>query len=173
MVFSLDGTKYIDWGSGNSRITDLGLVSGQGYPITISTFGPIAAGAPNNLTEKLRLTGSGSLGLGTTNPLARLHVSGSDGNDFFRITSGSQNILNIRSGSAVFFAGTGVAPTSLFDLDIQGTGTAFGGSVRFAGNGSEWRFGSVSSVNRGSMVIPICLMFQWVVLVQLTKTQCL
>jgi len=147
---ALDGTRYIDWGSGNSRITDLGLVSGQGYPITISTFGPIAAGASNSLTEKLRLTGSGSLGLGTTNPLARLHVSGSDGNDFLRVTSGSQNILNIRSGSAVFFAGTGVAPTSGFDLDVQGTGTAFGGSVRFAANGSEWRFGSVSSVNRDS-----------------------
>ena len=148
----LDGTRYIDWGSGNSRITDLGFVSGQGYPITISTFGPIAAGASNTLTEKLRLTGSGSLGLGTTNPLSRLHISGSDGNDFLRVTSGSQNILNIRSGSAVFFAGTGVAPTSNFDLDVQGTGTAFGGSVRFAGNGTEWRFANVSSVSRGSTV---------------------
>ena len=144
----LDGTRYIDWGSGNSRITDLGFVSEQGYPIIISTFGPIAAGAPNTLTEKLRLTGSGSLGLGTTNPLARLHVSGSDGNDFLRITSGSQNILNVRSGSVVFFAGTGVAPSSGVDLDIQGTGTVNGGSVRIAGNGTAWAFGSISSVNR-------------------------
>ena len=126
------------------------MVSGQGYPITISTFGPIAAGASNNLSEKLRLTGSGSLGLGTTNPLARLHVSGSDGNDFLRVTSGSQNILNVRSGSVVWFSGTGVAPSSGFDWDIQGTGTANGGSVRFAGNGSIWAFGSVSSVNRGA-----------------------
>jgi hypothetical protein len=79
---ALDGTRYIDFGSGNSRINDLGLVSGQGYPITISTFGPIAAGASNNLTEKLRLTGSGSLGLGTTSPSARFHISGgfTDGN---------------------------------------------------------------------------------------------
>jgi hypothetical protein len=148
----LDGTRYIDWGSGNSRITDLGFVSGQGYPIIISTFGPIAAGAPNTLTEKLRLTGSGSLGLGTTNPLSRLHISGSDGNDFLRITSGSQNILNIRSGSAVFFAGTGVAPTANFDLDVQGTGTAWGGSVRIAGNGTAWAFASVASVNRGPTI---------------------
>ena len=147
---ALDSTRYIDFGSGNSRISDLGQISGQGYPITISTFGPIADGASNNLTEKLRLTGSGSLGLGTTNPLARLHISGSDGNDFLRVTSGSQNILNVRSGSVVWFAGTGVAPSSGVDWDIQGTGTVNGGSVRFAGNGTAWAFGSVSSVNRGS-----------------------
>ena len=43
-----------------------------------------------------------------------------------------------------------MAPSSGFDWDIQGTGTANGGSVRFAGNGSIWAFGSVSSVNRGA-----------------------
>jgi len=145
---ALDAARYIDWGSGNSRITDLGLTSGQGYPITISTFGPIAAGASNTCTEKLRLTGSGSLGLGTTNPSARLHVSASSDTQLFRVTSGSSNVLNLTNNTAVFFAGTGTAPNTGFDIDIQGTGTANGGSVRINGNNTTWQFGSVSSVNR-------------------------
>ena len=79
---SLDSTRYIDFGNGNSRINDLGLVSGQGYSLRITTFGPIGTGTANSLTEKLRLTGSGSLGLGTDSPSARFHISGgfTDGN---------------------------------------------------------------------------------------------
>ena len=99
-------------------------------------------------TSHLYISSSGNVGIGTTNPLSLLHISASSGNEFLRITSGSQNILNVRSGSVVFFAGTGVAPSSGVDLDIQGTGTANGGSVRIAGNGTAWGFGSVSSVNR-------------------------
>ncbi|NDD85731.1 hypothetical protein EBZ38_15825, partial [bacterium] len=64
------------------------------------------------------------------------------------ITSGSQNILNVRSGSVVFFAGTGVAPSSGFDLDIQGTGTVNGGSVRIAGNSTVYSLSSNGSINR-------------------------
>ena len=47
---SLDSTQYIDFGNGNSRINDLGLVSGQGYSLRITTFGPIGTGTANSLT---------------------------------------------------------------------------------------------------------------------------
>ena len=112
-----------------------------------SLFSLGAGGAAN---QHLNISSSGNVGIGTTTPLSLLHVSASSGNEFLRITSGSQNILNIRSGSAVFFAGTGVAPTANFDLDVQGTGTANGGSVRFAGNSTIWNFASTSTVSRTS-----------------------
>jgi hypothetical protein len=96
------------------------------------------------------VTGSGNVGIGTLNPLSQLHITASRSNELLRITSGSQNILNIRSGSAVFFAGTGVAPTAGYDLDVQGTGTANGGSVRIAGNSTVWNFASTSAVSRGA-----------------------
>ena len=109
-------------------------------------------GAGGTANQHLSISSSGNVGIGTSNPLSLLHISASSGNEFLRITSGSQNILNVRSGSVVWFAGTGVAPTAGYDLDVQGTGTANGGSVRFEGNGTAWAFGSVSSVNRGSTV---------------------
>jgi len=102
----------------------------------------------SNASASLVVLDNNNVGIGTTNPLSLLHISASSGNEFLRITSGSQNILNVRSGSVVFFAGTGVAPSSGVDLDIQGTGTVNGGSVRIAGNGTNWGFSSVSSVNR-------------------------
>ena len=116
---ALDGTRYIDFGSGNSRINDLGNIAGQGYPITISTFGPIGTGTANTLTEKLRLTGSGSLGLGTTSPSARFHISGgfTDGN-LMRVQSstGAEYFFISASGNV----GIGIAsPTA--KLDVSGS----------------------------------------------------
>jgi hypothetical protein len=101
-------------------------------------------------TNALFVTGSGNVGIGTSNPLSLLHITASSGNEFLRITSGSQNILNVRSGSVVFFAGTGVSPTANFDLDVQGTGTANGGTVRFTANSTIWTFAGTSAVSRGS-----------------------
>ena len=113
---ALDGARHIDFGSGNSRINDLGNIAGQGYPITISTFGPIGTGTANNLTEKLRLTGSGSLGLGTTSPSARFHISGgfTDGN-LMRVQSstGAEYFFISASGNV----GIGIAsPTAKLDV---------------------------------------------------------
>jgi hypothetical protein len=124
---ALDSTRHIDFGSGNSRINDLGFVSGQGYPITISTFGPIGTGTANNLTEKLRLTGSGSLGLGTTSPSARFHISGgfTDGN-LMRVQSptGAEYFFISASGNVGIGTST---PTSTLDVT---------GSVRVKGAGA-------------------------------------
>ena len=103
--------------------------------------------SPTN-TNILFVSGSGNVGIGTSTPLSKLHISASSDNEFLRITSGSQNILNVRSGSVVFFAGTGVAPSSGFDLDIQGTGTANNGSVRIAGNSTVYSLSSNGSINR-------------------------
>jgi len=124
--------------NGNSFGTTALLGTNDNQNLQLETSGSV----------RMTISSSGNVGIGTSNPLSLLHITASSGNEFLRITSGSQNILNVRSGSAVFFAGTGVASNSGVDLDVQGTGTANGGSVRFAANGSSWAFGSVSSVNR-------------------------
>jgi hypothetical protein len=115
---SLDSTRYIDFGNGNSRINDLGLVSGQGYSLRITTFGPIGTGTANSLTEKLRLTGSGSLGLGTDSPSARFHISGgfTDG-DLMRVQSptGAEYFFISASGNV----GIGTA-TPVHNLVVNG-----------------------------------------------------
>ena len=115
---SLDSTRYIDFGNGNSRINDLGLVSGQGYSLRITTFGPIGTGTANSLTEKLRLTGSGSLGLGTDSPSARFHISGgfTDGN-LMRVQSptGAEYFFISASGNV----GIGTA-TPVHNLVVDG-----------------------------------------------------
>ena len=115
---SLDSTRYIDSGNGNSRINDLGLVSGQGYSLRITTFGPIGTGTANSLTEKLRLTGSGSLGLGTDSPSARFHISGgfTDGN-LMRVQSptGAEYFFISASGNV----GIGTA-TPVHNLVVDG-----------------------------------------------------
>jgi hypothetical protein len=129
---ALDGVRYIDFGSGNSRINDLGLIAGQGYPITISTFGPIGTGTATSLIEKLRLTGSGSLGLGTTSPSARFHISGgfTDGN-LMRVQSPTGAEYFFISASGNVGIGT-TTPTNT--LDIQSTAT---GSLRISGSGGS------------------------------------
>jgi len=109
-----------------------------------SLFALGAGSAANHLV----ISSSGNVGIGTTSPLSLLHILASSGNEFLRVTSGSQNILNVRSGSVVWFAGTGVAPTSNFDFDIQSTGTANGGSVRIAGNGTVYSLSSAGSIAR-------------------------
>ena len=116
---SLDSTRYIDFGNGNSRINDLGLVSGQGYSLRITTFGPIGTGTANSLTEKLRLTGSGSLGLGTDSPSARFHISGgfTDGN-LMRVQSPTGAEYFFISASGNVGIGTNL-PSA--DLHISGT----------------------------------------------------
>lgn len=115
---SLDSTRYIDFGNGNSRINDLGLISGQGYSLRITTFGPIGTGTANSLTEKLRLTGSGSLGLGTDSPSARFHISGgfTDG-DLMRVQSptGAEYFFISASGNV----GIGTA-TPVHNLVVNG-----------------------------------------------------
>ena len=142
---ALDGVKYIDFGSGNSRINDLGLIAGQGYPITISTFGPIGTGTANSLTEKLRLTGSGSLGLGTTSPSARFHISGgfTDGN-LMRVQSPTGAEYFFISASGNVGIGT-LTPTA--KLDINGN-TIITGSLAISA--SIFQYSNNASITSGS-----------------------
>ena len=138
---ALDGTRHIDFGSGNSRIIDLGLTAGQGYPITISTFGPIGTGTANNLTEKLRLTGSGSLGLGTNSPSARFHISGgfTDGNlmrvqsptgaEYFFISASG----NVGIGTSVPNAKLHISSNSGYQLRVAAS-ASFSSSLMVSGS---------------------------------------
>jgi hypothetical protein len=101
----------------------------------------------------LFVSGSGNIGMGLTVPAAQLHISGAGAStSLFRVNSGSAIIQNNalqsnRSASVAFFTTTG-NPTSNFDFDIQGTGTANGGTARIAGSSTIWLFSSAATVTR-------------------------
>jgi hypothetical protein len=136
-------------GSSNGSLIQFNRATSYQWAVGMNNASQFRITDDSQTTTRLAINATtGEIGIGTTTPLARLHVSASSGNDFFRITSGSQNILTIRSGSAVMFSGTGTTPSSGFDVDIQGTGTVHGGTVRIAGNSTAYAFGSVGSIVR-------------------------
>jgi len=132
---SIQSAGFLDFGNGNTRIVDLGVVSGQGYPLTFQTFGPIGTGTSNNIVEKMRLTGSGSLGLGTTTPSARFHISGgfTDGN-LMRVQSSTGAEYFFISASGNVGIGTGT-PTNTFQVVGGITATSITASIISASSG--------------------------------------
>jgi hypothetical protein len=101
--------------------------------------------------QHLNISSSGNVGIGTSTPSAQLHVSGST-NIPLRVQNPATTLMQIssstvNSGSIVFF---GTTPTSGFDLDIQGTGTANAGAVRINGNNTVYSFTSQGSIVRAS-----------------------
>jgi hypothetical protein len=102
-----------------------------------------------NANTALSISSSRNIGIGTISPSAQLHISGSATTPL-RIQNPATTLMQIsssaaNSGSVVLF---GTTPTSGFDLDIQGTGTANGGSVRIAGNSTIYAFSSAGTITR-------------------------
>jgi len=109
----------------------------------------LRVGSPTQ-ANALFVTGSGFVGMGTATPTGILHISGSGANTFLRLQNPATTIMQAaggatNSGSVVFF---GTTPTSGYDLDVQGTGTTNGGTVRFAANSTIWTFAGTSTVSR-------------------------
>ncbi|HTK81659.1 MAG TPA: tail fiber domain-containing protein [Bacteroidota bacterium] len=134
---TLAGAEYVDFMARNSPYsTDIGgiriqrdTVSGD---VNTSVF---AAAAGSGSYEKMRVTGHGNVGIGTTNPLARLDVRG-DG--FF----GMSSIPDIGTdGTNVFVGNTGGDIHNSFRFDAwhdnlaiigrSGAGSATGTSISF------------------------------------------
>ncbi len=100
----------------------------------------------------LLVSGSRFIGMGTATPSGVLHISSSGANTFLRLQNPATTIMQAaggatNSGSVVFF---GTSPTANFDLDIQGTGTTNGGTVRIAGNGTVYNLSSAGTITRAS-----------------------
>jgi hypothetical protein len=74
---------------------------------------------------------NGKLGIGTSTPLASLHISGASSANLLRIDSPTVNNILYISGSGTVGIGTS---TPLFTLDIQSTAT---GSLRISGSGGS------------------------------------
>jgi hypothetical protein len=94
LKISSDGEPY-KWagiaavaGTGYSNRTDLGLFT--------------AATSTSDATEKVRITGDGNVGIGTSNPLSKLHISGSGANTQ---TLNLQSSANNANAYAVFSSG--------------------------------------------------------------------
>ena len=119
-----------------------------------------------NNAERLRLTGAGNLGIGTTSPTSRLHVGGQADNVFQVTSTGSAasdtvanfgsgvgNILVIRGHGNV---GIGTAtPTQKLDVagSVNASGLCLAGDCKTAwsqvggGTTSQWANGTSSSIN--------------------------
>jgi hypothetical protein len=106
---SLDGTRFLDWANGDNRI--IGGSAG-GYSLQFHTYTGTA------LTEKMRISGSGEVGIGVTAMTARLHVSGASNAGLFEIDSPAVNNIIYVSGSGRVGIGTST-PTSA--LTVSGT----------------------------------------------------
>jgi hypothetical protein len=120
---SINGVNDIVHGSDKIAIESRNYNGGEGVIIT--------RGRSTNLTdpivtfkyetaEKVRITNNGNVGIGTSNPTASLHISGSSGSVLLEIDSPTVNNILFVSGSGNVGIGTG-APA--YQVHISGSGS--------------------------------------------------
>lgn len=118
-------------GSGSTTIANLNFVSASNVRANIvvaedssGSAAYIAFGTKNTsnvLAERMRIAGSGNVGLGTTSPARILHVSNTNPTAFFDRDGGNPSTLSLRGSR-----GTLVAPTQSLANDALGTLSGFG-----------------------------------------------
>ncbi|MFA6329163.1 MAG: fibrinogen-like YCDxxxxGGGW domain-containing protein [Candidatus Micrarchaeia archaeon] len=89
-------------------------------------FSTISPGT-TSITEKVRITGAGNVGIGTTNPAAKLHVNGDvritgDSFDSIFINQGGALYISAPSSKKIYFDTTGVGPKVSFDMTSGNVG---------------------------------------------------
>lgn len=84
---TMTGDQSIDWSGGDARITK------TGYNIAFSTYNGSA------LTEKMRITGAGSVGIGSNSPAAKLHVASTTATEGVRIISSDYSPFIVRNSA--------------------------------------------------------------------------
>ena len=120
------------WNGTASQYADFGIVSGikenntAGNYAGALTFGTRTSGSGGGSMERMRITSIGRVGIGSTNPPAKLEVRGSGQADGNLNTTGNMHLL----------------------VSDTGTGPGNGGNIVFAAGNGTWRFASI----KGSVV---------------------
>ena len=154
-------------GTTNTRINLFGNTSAS-YPGQIDYYatstGPHIFYTTDSNTERMRITNTGNVGIGTTNPTSKLHVIGTingtfagDGASITGLTTSQisgldtalttaltskQNTINSTAGQIIIGNGNGVTTTSTA-LTFSGTTLT---ATNFSGNGS-----GITSLNAGNI----------------------
>jgi hypothetical protein len=131
-------------GSGASLYTTSGFSNG----LSVGTFsGPLKFFAGSSTTERMRIDSSGNVGIGTTAPASRLHVSdaGSVADNCFNVSTPANDNVLVGANLVVDAAGTYTKPAT----SLSGAGILFAGINNLNSYGTI-SFLSAPDTNTGS-----------------------
>jgi hypothetical protein len=123
--FSVDAGASVS--NGGAEISAINVNAGNGNTdLTFKTFN-----ASVGFTEKMRITASGNVGIGTTSPVSPLDVNGiiSSRNIYIAQNSGTYNLIYNASNSVAMYLGGSADPGNYYDNTTHYFRSAGGGTT--------------------------------------------